>query len=129
METYRVLWLSLCVPLGAIGAAVGLVVSPAAVAFLFIVVGAVGSLLRSALSTRTGSAAQEVGCGSWRAARWSREPASVPSSGSRPSWVRVSSCSQPGPGRLAYAVQRRRSLVQIGPHPLDRPAGRCGACL
>ncbi|MBF4766273.1 hypothetical protein ISU10_00660 [Nocardioides agariphilus] len=44
MEIYRVLWLSVCVPLGAIGAAVGLVVSPAAVVFLFIVVGAVGSV-------------------------------------------------------------------------------------
>jgi hypothetical protein len=45
METYRVLWLSACVPLGAIGAAVGLVISPAAVTFLFIVAGSVGSLL------------------------------------------------------------------------------------
>ncbi len=45
MEIYRVLWLSVCVPLGAIGAAVGLVVSPAAVVFLFIVSGIVGSLL------------------------------------------------------------------------------------
>ena len=45
MKTYRVLWLSVCVPLGVIGAAVGLVISPAAVAFLFIVVGVVGSLL------------------------------------------------------------------------------------
>lgn len=50
MEIYRVLWLSVCVPLGAIGAAMGLVVSPAAVVFLFIVVGAVGSLLTLCLS-------------------------------------------------------------------------------
>jgi MFS family permease len=44
MEIYRVLWLSVCVPLGAIGAAVGLVVSPAAVVFLRIAAGAVGSV-------------------------------------------------------------------------------------
>ena len=31
METYRVLWLSICVPLGVIGTAVALAVSPAAV--------------------------------------------------------------------------------------------------
>jgi hypothetical protein len=45
MKTYRVLWLSLCVPLGAIGAAVGVIVSPAAVAFSFILVGSLGALL------------------------------------------------------------------------------------
>ncbi|GAA2129188.1 hypothetical protein [Nocardioides bigeumensis] len=45
MKTYRILWLSVCAPLGAIGAAVGLIVSPGAVAFLFIVVGSVGALL------------------------------------------------------------------------------------
>jgi hypothetical protein len=49
MEIYRVLWLSVCVPLGAIGAAVGLVVSPAAVVFLFVVSGAIGSLLTMCL--------------------------------------------------------------------------------
>jgi hypothetical protein len=51
MEIYRVLWLSVCVPLGAIGAAVGLVVSPAAVVFLFVVSGAIGSLLTMCLVT------------------------------------------------------------------------------
>jgi hypothetical protein len=45
METRRVLWLSVCVPLGAIGAAVALVVSPAAVAFLFVVSAMVGGLV------------------------------------------------------------------------------------
>lgn len=45
MKTYRALWLSVCVPLGVIGAAIGLIVSPAAVVFLFIVVGSVGTLL------------------------------------------------------------------------------------
>lgn len=49
MEIYRVLWLSVCVPLGAIGAAVALVVSPAAVAFLFVVSAAIGSLLTMCL--------------------------------------------------------------------------------
>jgi hypothetical protein len=45
MEIHRVLWLCVCVPLGAIGAAVALTVSPAAVTFLLILSGAVGSLL------------------------------------------------------------------------------------
>ena len=45
METYRVVWLTACVTLGAMGAAAGLVRSPAAVAFLFIAFGVVGSLL------------------------------------------------------------------------------------
>ncbi|MEP6814584.1 MAG: hypothetical protein ABI873_03410 [Marmoricola sp.] len=45
MKPYRVLWLSVCVPLGAIGAAVTLVNSPAAMVFLFLVSGVVGSLL------------------------------------------------------------------------------------
>jgi hypothetical protein len=45
METYRVVWLSVCVPLGAIGAALALLQSPAAVVFLFILAGVVGSLL------------------------------------------------------------------------------------
>ena len=77
METYRVLWLSVCVPLGVIGAAVALAISPAAVAFLFIVFGAVGSLLTMSLVSVSGSGAQQVGCGSWPAAHWSRGPASV----------------------------------------------------
>jgi hypothetical protein len=45
MKTYRMLWLSLCVPVGAIGAAVGVIVSPGAVAFSLILVGSVGALL------------------------------------------------------------------------------------
>jgi hypothetical protein len=45
METYRVVWLSICVPLSVIGTTVALAVSPAAVSFLFVVSGAVGSLL------------------------------------------------------------------------------------
>jgi hypothetical protein len=45
MATYRVLWLTICVPLGVMGAAVAVLNSPAAVVFLFIVSGAVGSLL------------------------------------------------------------------------------------
>ena len=45
MGTYRVLWLTICVALGAIGAATALLQSPAAVVFLFIVSGMVGSLL------------------------------------------------------------------------------------
>ena len=44
MKTYRALWLIVCIPLGVIGAAVGVIVSPAAVASLFIVVGFVGAL-------------------------------------------------------------------------------------
>jgi hypothetical protein len=45
MKTYRVLWLSACVPLGAIGATVGLIVSPGAVVFSFLLVGSIGALL------------------------------------------------------------------------------------
>jgi hypothetical protein len=45
METYRVLWLSVGVSLGLIGAAAAVANSPAAVASLFIVLGGVGSLL------------------------------------------------------------------------------------
>jgi hypothetical protein len=45
METYRVLWLSVCVPLGVIGAAVGLVISPGTVASLFIAFAVVGSIM------------------------------------------------------------------------------------
>lgn len=45
MKTYRVLWLRVCVPLGATGAAVGIVNSPDALASMFILFGAVGSLL------------------------------------------------------------------------------------
>ena len=107
METYRVLWLSICVPLGVIGATVALAVSP----------GGRGVLVRRLRGrgqpaddvprrARTGSAAREVGCGSWRAGHWSQEPASVPSSGTRPSWARVSSCSQPRSWRASpYAVK------------------------
>lgn len=50
MKTYRILWLSICVPVGVIGAAVGVVVSPAAVAFLFVVSGVLGSLLTLCLA-------------------------------------------------------------------------------
>lgn len=45
MAAYRILWLSVCVPLGVIGAAVAFAASPAAVACLFVVFGVVGSLL------------------------------------------------------------------------------------
>jgi hypothetical protein len=45
METYRILWLSVCAPLGVVGAAAGVVLSPAALAFLFIAFGVVGSLV------------------------------------------------------------------------------------
>jgi hypothetical protein len=45
MEPYRVVWLSVCVLMGVIGAAVAVVLSPVAMAFLFLVFGAVGSLL------------------------------------------------------------------------------------
>lgn len=49
METYRVWWLSICVLLGVIGTTVALAVSPAAVSFLFVVSGAIGSLLTMCL--------------------------------------------------------------------------------
>ena len=45
METYRILWLGVCVPLGVIGTTVALAVSPGAVVLLLVVSGAVGSLL------------------------------------------------------------------------------------
>ena len=45
MTTYRVVWLCICVPLGAVGAAVALVRSPEAATFLFAAFGVVGSLL------------------------------------------------------------------------------------
>jgi hypothetical protein len=45
MNTYRSLWLGLCVPLAAVGAAVALMRSPVPVALLFLVFGAVGGLL------------------------------------------------------------------------------------
>jgi hypothetical protein len=45
MKTYRVVWLSVCVLIGVIGAAVAAVLSPVAMVFLFLVFGAVGSLL------------------------------------------------------------------------------------
>jgi hypothetical protein len=51
METYRVLWLSICVPLGVIGTTVALAVSPGAVLLLFVVSGAVGSLLTMLLTS------------------------------------------------------------------------------
>lgn len=50
MKTYRILWLSLCFPVGVIGAAVGVVLSSAAVAFLFVVSGVFGSLLTLCLA-------------------------------------------------------------------------------
>jgi hypothetical protein len=49
MTTYRTLWRRICVPLGVTGTAVALTVSPAAVAFLFVASGAVGSLLTMCL--------------------------------------------------------------------------------
>ena len=52
MKTYRVLWLSVCVPMGVIGAAVAVVLSPVAMVFLFLVFGAVGSLLTFCLCRR-----------------------------------------------------------------------------
>jgi hypothetical protein len=45
MTRYRLVWLTVCVPVGAIGASVALTKSPAAVVFLFVVSGMVGSLL------------------------------------------------------------------------------------
>ena len=57
METYRVLWLSVCVPLGVIGATVALAVSPAAVVVLVRRLRAVGSLLTFCLVSGTGSVA------------------------------------------------------------------------
>ena len=45
MTTYRVVWLCICVPLGAVGAAVALVRSPEAATLLFAAFGVVGSLL------------------------------------------------------------------------------------
>jgi hypothetical protein len=45
VEVYRILWLSMCVALGAIGTAAALVRAPAAVAFLLVVVGVVDCLL------------------------------------------------------------------------------------
>ncbi len=50
MKTYRLLWLSLSVPMAVIGATVGFVVSPAGATCLLIVVGVVGSLLMLCLS-------------------------------------------------------------------------------
>src|SRR5215212_1249042 len=45
MNTYRTLWLGLCVPLVAVGAAVAPVRSPVPVALLFVIFGGVGALL------------------------------------------------------------------------------------
>lgn len=49
MTTYRTVWRGICLPLGMIGTAVALTVSPAAVVFLLVVSGAVGSLLTMCL--------------------------------------------------------------------------------
>ena len=130
METYRVLWLSVCVPLGVIGAAVGLVISPAAVAVLFIVVrgrGQPADVLpcRRVLGARHGRSAAAPGrrrAGRWNRRRCLRRVRVPPGSGRPPARSR-------GPGRLAIRGARLRSLAQIGPHPVGRPAGRCGACL
>ena len=95
METYRFWWLSICVLLGVIGTTVALAVSPAAVSFLFVVSGAIGSLLTLCLV----SGYWELGAGGrlrlLAGGGWSQEPASAPSSGLPPCWARVSSCSQP----------------------------------
>ena len=102
METYRVLWLCVCVPLGVIGAAVALANSPAAVAFLFIVFGVVGSLLTlclvdALLGARHGRSAAAPG---WRRAgrrnqrRGLRRVRVPPGPGCPPARSR-------GPGRLA----------------------------
>ena len=130
MEIYRVLWLSVCVPLGAIGAAVGLVVSPAAVVFLFIVFGAVGSLLTFCLvdaywERGTGGRLRLLAGGALVAGT------------SVGAFVGYASLLGPGVlllaavvlARLAVRGEGRRSLAQIGPHTVDRPAGRRGACL
>jgi hypothetical protein len=45
MGTYRILWLSICVPLGVIGTLVALADSPGAVLLVFVAFGAVGCLL------------------------------------------------------------------------------------
>jgi hypothetical protein len=52
MAIHRVLWLGVCVPVGALGTAVGLVVSPAGVTFLMLVCGTLGGLLTMCLVTR-----------------------------------------------------------------------------
>ena len=49
MTAYRTAWRRICLPLGVIGTAVALTVSPAAVAFLFVVSSAIGSLLTMCL--------------------------------------------------------------------------------
>ncbi len=49
MTTYRALWHGSCMVLGVIGAAAAVMVSPAGVAMLFVVLGAVGSLLTMCL--------------------------------------------------------------------------------
>ena len=49
MTTYRVVWLCICVPLGAVGAAVALVRSPEAATLLFAAFGFVGSLVDDVL--------------------------------------------------------------------------------
>ena len=51
METYRILWLSICVPLGVIGTMVALADSPGAVLLVFVAFGAVGSLLTMLLAS------------------------------------------------------------------------------
>ncbi len=45
MATYRTVWRRTCMPIGAVGTVVALTISPAAVAFLLVVSGMVGSLL------------------------------------------------------------------------------------
>ena len=45
MAALRILWVSVCVPVGVIGTVVAVVRSPAAMAFLFVVFGIVGSML------------------------------------------------------------------------------------
>ena len=94
-------------------------------AFLFIVFGAVGSLLTFCLvdaywerGTRgrlrllaVGALVAGTGVGAFVGY------SSLAGSGCPPARSR-------GPGRLAVRRERLRSLVQIGPHPLGRPAGR-----
>jgi Na+/proline symporter len=95
MGTYRILWLSICVPLGVIGTLVALADSPGAVLLVFVAFGAVGSLLSMLLVGVFWERGTGVERGSWPAGHCWPGPASVRSSGTRPSWAAAFSCSQP----------------------------------
>ena len=95
MTTYRVVWLCICVPLGAVGAAVALVRSPEAATFLFAAFGVVGSLLTMCFAPTFGELRTGGRLMLLAVARSWREPASAPSSVTPRSWVRAFSCSPP----------------------------------